>query len=93
MEHVQPVLALPLLDRGDEPHDDAERQQDPAGPQHVHCQDAERVLVRRSDRRHHGDEVPQQQHGRELQARSPRQEVRDSESSACAGFLSAGNVP
>jgi len=69
LEDLQAVLPLTLLDHGDEPHDDVERQQDPTRPQQVHREEAEGELVRRSDRRH-GDQVPQQQHDRELHPRT-----------------------
>ena len=38
LEDLQAVLPLTLLDHGDEPHDDVERQQDPTRPQQVHLQ-------------------------------------------------------
>lgn len=36
LEQPEAVLPLPLLDHGDEPHDEVERKQDPARPQQVY---------------------------------------------------------
>ena len=36
LEQLQPVLHLPVLHGGDEPHDDVERQQDPTSPEQVY---------------------------------------------------------
>lgn len=38
LEQLQPVLHLPVLQSGDEPHDDVERQQDPTSPEQVYLQ-------------------------------------------------------
>jgi hypothetical protein len=65
LEQLQLVLPLTLLNRGDEPHDDVERQQDSTSPEQVYRQEAEGVLVCSSDR-HDSDEMPQQQNSREL---------------------------
>jgi hypothetical protein len=38
LEQLQAVLHLPVLDGGDEPHDDVERQQDPTSPEQVYLE-------------------------------------------------------
>jgi len=53
LEDLQAVLPLTLLDHGDEPHDDVERQQDPTRPQQVHLQSEASDNLLRVDGRSH----------------------------------------